>query len=79
MEVCGERDIYPEQTKNGLSYCFTPKHHGPRSKTVARWLPMPRSEEFEVFNLADTYQLQDENGNLYGLRISTNAAGHEDP
>ena len=60
------------------SYCFTPKHHGAGPAHAAQWLPsLRRSDEFEVFNMADRHDFSDEHGNLYGLLIKTTSDGRE--
>ncbi len=49
----------------------TPKHHGAGLPSDSRWLPdLTRPEEFQVFDMADFHELRDEDGDLYGLRIS---------
>ena len=72
MDVCSEKDIHDQRTKERLYfYCFTPKHHDRCAKSDSRWLKeMPRPEEFQVFNMADYHELKDADGDLYGLRIS---------
>jgi hypothetical protein len=72
MEVCTEKDIHDAVTERGqLRYCFTPKHHGAGLASDSRWLSeLSRPEEFQVFDMADFNELRDEDGDLYGLRIS---------
>jgi hypothetical protein len=79
MEVCEDKDVYEQRTRlSGLAYCFTPKHHGGGSRTDSRWLPdLPRAEEFSVFDMADAHGLNDDKGNLYGLRIRESTQGRE--
>lgn len=79
MEVCEAKDVHDKPTReNNLSYCFTPKHHGAGSKTDSRWLPdLSRAEEFAVFDLADSHQLGEPDGNLYGLRIREEGLNRE--
>ena len=72
MDVCTERDIHDDVTERGhFRYCFTPKHHGAGLLSDSRWLrDLARSEEFQVFDMADLHELRDDDGDLYGLRIS---------
>jgi hypothetical protein len=72
MDVCTEKDIHDGVTERGqLRYCFTPKHHGAGLSSDSRWLrDLTRPEEFQVFDMADFHELRDEDGDLYGLRIS---------
>src|SRR6266851_1964149 len=53
----------------GLSYQFTPKHHGgPGHQGQAQWLPkLTLEEEFSVFDSAVEHDLSDEDGRLYGI------------
>jgi len=71
MEACAEKDIHNQATRRRhLTYCFYPKHHGAGTKSDARWSPdLSRPQEFAVFDMADASQLEDEEGNLYGLHI----------
>ncbi len=62
--------IHPATTKSrGLSYQFTPKHHGGSGhQGQAQWLPnLTLEEEFSVFDSADEHDLADDDGRLYGL------------
>jgi hypothetical protein len=79
MEICQARDIHTDRTRlSGLSYCFTPKHHGRGSVSDACWLrDLPRAEEFAVLEMADWHQLADASGNLYGLLIRDTAGKRE--
>jgi hypothetical protein len=65
-----------QTARRGLSYVFTPKHHG-ASQNNACWLTdLSLDEEFAIFDRADgivvqnpdedNRQVADENGNLYG-------------
>jgi hypothetical protein len=71
-------DLHPDATPSGYRYYFHPKHHGAGSPTDARWLPeMSRAAEFAVFVMADIHELNDEKGDLYGLRIWGTIPAHE--
>jgi hypothetical protein len=71
-------DLHPHPTPSGYRYYFYPKHHGAGRPTDARWLPeMSREEEFAVFVMADRYELSDDKGDLYGLRIRGTVPTHE--
>lgn len=63
---------HPTPTRNhAYRYLFHPKHHDPGRVADGQWLPeMTRDEEFAVFDLADDHDLLDEDGSLYGLRLS---------
>ncbi len=67
--------------RRGLTYVFTPKHHG-ASQTSACWLStLTHNEEFVIFDRADgvvvqppatdNRQVADPNGNLYGYETLT--------
>jgi hypothetical protein len=61
--------------RSGLTYQFTPKHHGAEA-TAAQWLPsLSLAEEFAVFDLADQHDLSDADGRLYGLRPAEGGLG----
>jgi hypothetical protein len=55
--------------RRGLSYQFTPKHHGgPGHQGQAQWLAtITVEQEFGVFNIADELDLSDETRRLYGI------------
>jgi len=54
--------------RSSYRYQFTPKHHGADSD-AAQWLPsMTLDEEFVVFDEADEHELNDDDGNLYGVQ-----------
>jgi hypothetical protein len=63
-------DYWPEVTKRRrFRYFFHPKHHGAGDPTDSRWKPdVTKSEEFNIFNIADDLDLADEDGNLYNVR-----------
>ncbi len=75
MDVCTAKDIHEAATRlSGLTYCFTPKHHGAGVASDSRWLPdLSRLDEFQVFDMADLHQFRDDDGDLYGLRIVESA------
>lgn len=61
---------HSETTKRrGLTYQFTPKHHGGKdNKGQAQWLPsLTFEEEFSIFDHADKHDLSDDSGRLYGI------------
>ena len=61
-----EHDVVTD--RSSFRYHFTPKHHG-GDAAAAQWLPsLTLDEEFDVFNLADSHELSDERGWLYGIR-----------
>jgi len=62
--------------RSGYQYFFYDKHHCTGPSAAAQWLLEPDlsyEQEFEVFDLADTRELADQNGNLYGMRPRTEA------
>jgi hypothetical protein len=61
--------VHPQPTRrSGHLYCFTSKHHGGGSASDARWAPdLTHNEEFAVFDDADSLDLSDDGGRLYGL------------
>lgn len=79
MPAVQENTVHPVRTaRRGLSYVFTPKHHG-ASLEHACWLnELSFNEEFAIFSRADgivvehlyedNRQIADENGNLYGYQ-----------
>lgn len=72
MSVGGEGGhIHPIPTqRSGYRYFFYDKHHGRAGPGVARWaLDLSNEEEFAIFDQADTLELSDHAGNLYGLRL----------
>jgi hypothetical protein len=77
---------HPVQTRRrGLSYVFTPKHHG-GDQNASRWLTeLPLDEEFAVFDRADgilvapptdNRQVADVAGNLYGYEVLNSGLRH---
>ncbi len=64
--------LHPRRTeRSGYEYYFYDKHHKAGYSEDAQWLPeMTHDEEFAVFNLADSHELSNEKGDLYGLRLS---------
>lgn len=59
--------IHPTSTKRKYQYQFTAKHHRRGGPDAARWLPtLSSEEEFGVFASADTHEIMDERGWLYG-------------
>jgi hypothetical protein len=70
MPIILDYETHPATTqRRGLSYQFTPKHHGGQGhQGQAQWLPsLTREEEFSVFDSANEHDLADEDGRLYGL------------
>ncbi len=67
-----------QTTRRGLTYVFTPKHHG-GDRTASCWLTeLPLDDEYAVFDRADgivvespedNRQVSDTEGNLYGYEI----------
>lgn len=73
--------------RRGLTYVFTPKHHG-ASQTSSRWLTaLTLDEEFALFDRADgvvvhppvvdNRQIADAHGNLYGYQSLPNGSLRE--
>jgi hypothetical protein len=58
---------------NRLRYQFTPKHHGgPGSRGQAQWiLSITFAEEFSIFDEADSSEVLDIRGNMYGVLRDT--------
>ena len=73
MSTGGEPDHeHPVRTRNDTNYryFFYDKHHGRGGSEAAQWLrDLSEDEEFSIFDQADTLNLLDSNGNLYGLRL----------
>jgi hypothetical protein len=70
MPIVLEIITHPQTTsRRGLSYQFTPKHHGgPGGKGQAQWLStLTFEQEFSVFDSADSHDLSDDDGRLYGI------------
>jgi len=71
--------------RRGLTYVFTPKHHGV-DQNASRWLTgLPLDEEFAVFDRADgilvapptdNRQVADAAGNLYGYEVLNSGLQH---
>ena len=60
--------IQPVPTRTGKQYLFSDKHHG-LVPDAAQWLrDLSREDEFAIFDTADTFELCDDRGRLYGLR-----------
>jgi hypothetical protein len=61
--------IHPVRTvRSGYHYQFYDKHHG-QDRHAAQWLPeITRQEEFAIFEAADSNDISDERGWLYGIR-----------
>jgi hypothetical protein len=62
--------LHPVSTRrSGHRYLFYAKHHG-RDARAAQWLPdFSHDEEFAIFDTADSHEVADEHGWLYGIRI----------
>ena len=70
MPTVNENTEHPQLTsKNQLRYQFTPKHHGgPGSRGQAQWLAaLTLAEEFAIFDEADSFEILDGKGNMYGV------------
>jgi hypothetical protein len=71
--------VHPSPTtRRRLCYFFHPKHHNPANKTEAQWLPVARlshQQEFDIFDRADDSQIEDHDGNLYGVRPNMEVLG----
>ena len=61
--------LHPLPTRtSGYRYFFYDKHHGRGGPEAAQWAPdLSDDEEFGIFDQADTLDLSDERGNLYGI------------
>lgn len=56
--------------RSEYSYFFYDKHHGCGSSDASQWIGgLTDPEEFAIFDRADNFELSDEQGNLYGLRL----------
>jgi hypothetical protein len=67
MPTLTEIRLHPIRTVNGRQYQFTPKHHGSANYDAACWLRvLSFDEEFAVFDTADTMDIADASGNLFG-------------
>ena len=66
--MAGDRE-YPVLTRrSGYRYLFTSKHHGGGSSTDSCWRSdVTHDEEFSVFDNADSFEIIDERGWLYGV------------
>ncbi len=64
--------LHPHRTdRSRHQYFFYDKHHKAGYSEDAQWLPeMTHDEEFAVFNLADSHDLSNAKGDLYGLHLS---------
>lgn len=58
-----------ETQRSHYRYQFTTKHHGGAgSAGEAQWQPsLELADEFAIFELADTHEIADLRGNLYGI------------
>ena len=62
--------LHPVPTRNQHWYFFHDKHHGRGGPEASRWATdLSELEEFAIFDQADSLELSDESGNLYGLRL----------
>lgn len=62
---------HPIRTRNDTNYryFFSDKHHGRGGPEAAQWArDLSEDEEFSIFDQADTLDLLDSVGNLYGVR-----------
>ena len=62
---------HPIRTRANTNYryFFSDKHHGRGGPEAGRWaMDLSEDEEFSIFDQADTLDLLDSQGNLYGLR-----------
>jgi hypothetical protein len=66
--------VHPVRTANHqYQYLFHPKHHGRGGPREAQWLKeLSHDQEFGVFDLADTHELLDGKGHLYGFHLGPN-------
>jgi hypothetical protein len=56
--------------RNNYRYFFYDKHHGRGGPEAAQWATdVAEEEEFHIFDEADWFEISDDNGNLYGVRI----------
>lgn len=74
MSVGGEPGhLFPRATeRSGYRYFFYDKHHGRGGPEAGRWATdLLEEEEFGIFDQADCLNLNDAQGNLYGIRMRT--------
>ena len=54
--------------RNGYRYLFSVKHHGGGSRDDSQWMQnLSREQEFTVFDVADCFEVKDEDGWLFGV------------
>jgi len=72
MSVGGEPGhLHPLPTQRSrYRYIFYDKHHGRGGPGAAQWAnDLSDDDEFAIFDQADTFDLSDDGGNLYGISV----------